>query len=581
MSTLYPEIEPYDHGLLDVGDGHHLYWECCGNPTGKSAVVLHGGPGSGCSAHMRRYFDPAAYRIVLFDQRNCGRSTPHASDPNVDLSTNTTEHLLADMEQLRLYLGIERWLIYGGSWGSTLGLAYAQRYPQHVTEIILVGVTTTRRSEIDWLYRGMAPLFPAHWARFRAGVPEQDRDGDLLAAYYRLLHDADPAVRQKAAQDFHDWEFAAVSIDPNATPPATWLDPDYQMARARIVTHYFHHNAWLEDGALLRNADKLAGIPGVMVQGRLDLAGPLVMAWELDNAWPDGELVVISNAGHSAGDPGMTEAAIVATKRFATQLIGHAFRVQPQPIAQITTLNDAIKALASPIDAFLEEHILSAQLFAITDAATNQPIGHVAIHNKSLLTHFYLRPAYRRYGQPLYHDLLQRYNIKEALVPTCDEFFLSHALDRVEHLHKQAYFFVAGASLGAWDDMDGLHFRRAKMADYETTAQLNGDFLDMLARRIEAGEIHIGELNGTVVTLGIIEQGRLLRDCASIGMLVAPEQRQRGIGTRMLRYLRSVCEQDGLHPLAGCGYDNVLSKRTLEAAGMVTATRLLRIAYVK
>ncbi|MEZ4712700.1 MAG: prolyl aminopeptidase [Caldilineaceae bacterium] len=317
MSLLYPEIEPYDHGMLDVGDDHRIYWECCGNPHGKPAVVLHGGPGSGCSPRMRRYFDPAAYRIVLFDQRNCGRSAPHASDPTVDLSTNTTAHLLTDIEQLRQHLGVERWLVYGGSWGSTLALAYAESYPPRVSEIILVGVTMTRRSEIEWLYRGMAPLFPAQWARFRAGAPAAARDGDLLAAYYHLLRDPDPAVRRQAAADFHDWEFAAMSVDPNAQPSADWLDPVQQMARARIVTHYFYHNAWLEEGVLLRNAHKLAGIPGVMVQGRLDLGGPLVTAWELDNAWPAGELVLINNAGHSPSDPGMTEAVVAATDRFA------------------------------------------------------------------------------------------------------------------------------------------------------------------------------------------------------------------------------------------------------------------------
>jgi len=182
MTELYPEIEPYDHGMLDVGDGNLMYWETCGNSHGKPAVVLHGGPGSGCSTGVRRFFDPSAYRIVLFDQRGCGRSMPHASDPRTDLSVNTTEHLLADIERLRQHLGIDRWLLFGGSWGSTLGLAYAERNPQRVTEIVLVGVPTTRRSEIDWLYRGVAPLFPAQWARFRAGAPAAERDGDLVEA---------------------------------------------------------------------------------------------------------------------------------------------------------------------------------------------------------------------------------------------------------------------------------------------------------------------------------------------------------------------------------------------------------------
>jgi proline iminopeptidase len=319
MTELYPEIEPYDHGMLDVGDGNLVYWETCGNAHGKPAVVLHGGPGSGCSTGVRRFFDLSAYRIVLFDQRGCGRSTPHASDPRTDLSVNTTEHLLADIERLRQHLGIDRWLLFGGSWGSTLGLAYAERNPQRVTEIVLVGVTTTRRSEIDWLYRGVAPLFPAQWARFRAGAPVAERDGDLVEAYYRLLQKPDPVVRAKAAQNRYEWELALVSVNPDAKPEPWRLQPAFQMAFARIVTHYFRHNAWLEDGILLRNAGALTGIPGVMVQGRLDLGGPLVTAWELAQAWPDGELVVVSGAGHAPGDPGMSEAVIAATNRFAAR----------------------------------------------------------------------------------------------------------------------------------------------------------------------------------------------------------------------------------------------------------------------
>src|SRR2546428_11063102 len=194
MTVLYPEIEPYGHGMLDVGDGNLVDGEVCGNPNGKPAVVLHGDPGSGCSTGGRRYFDPQAYRIVLFDQRGCGRSTPHASDLRTDLSVNTTAHLLADMEQLRQYLDIDQWLLFGGSWGSTLGLAYAERHPQRVTAIVLGGVTTTRRAEIDSLYRGVAPLFPAQWARLRAGFPPAERDGDLVAAYHRLLPGSDPGI---------------------------------------------------------------------------------------------------------------------------------------------------------------------------------------------------------------------------------------------------------------------------------------------------------------------------------------------------------------------------------------------------
>lgn len=316
-STLYREIEPHDHGLLDVGDGHAIYWEVCGNPRGKPALVLHGGPGSGCSPAMRRFFDPDAYRIVLFDQRGCGRSAPHASEPVADLSANTTHHLLADIERLRGCLGIENWLVFGGSWGSTLALAYAEAMPSRVTQIVLVGVTMTRRAEIDWLYRGVGRLFPEAWARFRAGVPERDRGGDLVDAYHRLLMNPDPAIHQPAAARWCTWEQSLVSAEPNAKPDPARQQPAFQLAFARIVTHFFRHNAWLEDGVLLRQAGRLAGIPGVMIHGRLDLAAPLITAWELDRAWPDGSLVVVSGAGHSSGDPGMTEAVIAATDRFA------------------------------------------------------------------------------------------------------------------------------------------------------------------------------------------------------------------------------------------------------------------------
>lgn len=317
MTTLYPEIEPYDHGMLDVGDNQLIYWETCGKPDGKPVVVLHGGPGAGCNEGMRRYFDPTVYRVILFDQRNCGRSIPHASQMDTDLSANTTEHLLADMEQLRQHLGVERWMLFGGSWGTTLGLAYAERYPQRVSEIVFMGITTTRKSEIDWLYRGIAPLFPAQWERFQAGAGAAGQQDDMVAAYYRLLNDPDPAVRAKAAQDWCDWEMSMLSIDPDAKPNPRWSNPEFRLAFARIVTHYFFHKAWLEEGILLRNADKLAGIPGVLIHGRLDLDAPLVTAWELARAWPDSELILVQGAGHSANDPGMTEAIIAATDRFA------------------------------------------------------------------------------------------------------------------------------------------------------------------------------------------------------------------------------------------------------------------------
>lgn len=313
-ASLYPDIEPYEYGMLDVGDGQQIYWEACGDPRGRPALVLHGGPGSGCSRNMRRPFNPHAYRVILFDQRQCGRSIPHASDPSTDLSVNTTTHLLADIEVLRAHTGVERWLIFGGSWGCTLALAYAERYPHLVSALVLSGVTTTRRSEIDWLYRGVAPLYPEQYARFLAGA--RGRGGDIVGAYRSLLSHPDAAVRAQAAKDWCEWENALVSIDPKAQTPARRLTPEFQMAFARIVTHYFSNGAWLEEGRLLRDADALEGIPGVMIQGRFDVNAPLVTAWELSRVWLECELVVVENAGHSGADPGMSEALVSALDRF-------------------------------------------------------------------------------------------------------------------------------------------------------------------------------------------------------------------------------------------------------------------------
>lgn len=317
MRDRYPEIEPYEHGRLDVGDGTLVYWETCGDPNGKPALVVHGGPGSGCAPGDRRWFDPNRYRVVLFDQRGCGRSTPHAADPATDLSGNTTEHLLADMEGLREHLGIDRWLLSGGSWGSTLILAYAERYPDRVSEIVITAVTTTRRAEIEWLYRGLSRFFPEEWERFRAGLPETDRDGDLVAAYARLLDDPDPQVRFRAARDWHAWEDATVSLEPLGPPnPYSDRPPEAMLARARICAHYFANAAWLEEGALLRDAGRLAGIPGVLIHGRLDLGSPIDTAWALNRAWPDSELIVISDAGH-VGSDAMRERTVGSLDAFA------------------------------------------------------------------------------------------------------------------------------------------------------------------------------------------------------------------------------------------------------------------------
>lgn len=317
MPGLYPAIEPYEHGMLDVGDGNRVYWETCGDPQGKPTLVLHGGPGSGCTPWQRRLFDPEAYRIALFDQRNCGRSTPHASEPGVELSANTTQHLVADIELLREHLGIEKWLVLGGSWGSTLALAYAESHPDRVTEIILFGVTTGRHSEIDWLFRGdVSMFFPEQWERLLASLPENERDGDIVVAYNRLLFDADPEVRQKAAEDWCLWESATPTWPPTTGLAPRFRDPKFAVAFARIVTHYVRHNAWLEDGILLRNAGVLAGIPGVLINGRFDFQAPIGNAWELKRVWPRAELVIVDDAGHGADAAGISEEIVRATDGF-------------------------------------------------------------------------------------------------------------------------------------------------------------------------------------------------------------------------------------------------------------------------
>ena len=309
MREPYPPIEPYDSGLLDVGDGNRVYWECSGSPDGKPALVVHGGPGSGSNPRSRSYFDPERYRIVLFDQRGCGRSTPHASDPAADMSVNTTEHLLADMERLREHLGIERCLLYGGSWGSTLILAYAERHPDRVSAIVISGVTTTRRSEIEWLYRGVGRFLPAEWERFRAG-------GDV-AAYARRMEDPDAEERDRAAAAWVAWEDAVIAHEGGGPPGAySARVHEARLAFVRICAHYFSHGAWLEEGALLRDAGRLAGIPGVLIHGRLDLGSPLDTAWELARAWPDARLVIVENDGHTGGAETRNE-ILAALDRFA------------------------------------------------------------------------------------------------------------------------------------------------------------------------------------------------------------------------------------------------------------------------
>jgi proline iminopeptidase len=297
----HPIAIPFDQGRLDVGDGHRIFWEAAGNPRGKPAVILHGGPGSGSSPRTSRMFDPGRYLIVRFDQRQCGLSTPSAAEPVVDLSTNTTAHLLADIERLRTHLGIERWLVWGGSWGCTLALAYGEAHPERVSELVLASVTNGTRREIDWITRAMGRVFPEAWERFVAALPPDQRDGDLCAAYARLLADPDPAVHGPAAAAWCAWEDTHVATAPGHTPHPGFDDPAFRLGFARLVTHYWSHDCFLADGQLLADADRLAGIPGLMVHGRLDISGPADTAYALAKRWPDARLVIVEDAGHGGG----------------------------------------------------------------------------------------------------------------------------------------------------------------------------------------------------------------------------------------------------------------------------------------
>jgi proline iminopeptidase len=300
---LYPPIEPHDRGVLDVGDGNVVSWEVSGAPDGKPAVLLHGGPGQGCAPNMRRAFDPRRYRIILFDQRGCGRSTPHASDLATNMEFNTTEHLITDLEALRVHLGIEQWLLAGGSWGSTLALAYAQRYPSRVTEIVITTVTTSRRTEMQWLYGGVSRFFPEAWDQFRGHVPEAGSESDVVAAYASRMEHPDSRVRLAAARAWCAWEAAVLSLEPRADENSyANKSTEDMLAFVRICTHYLRHHAWLEDGALIRDARRLAGIRGVLIHGRRDMSCPVDTAWDLARAWPGAELVVLDDSGHLRSD---------------------------------------------------------------------------------------------------------------------------------------------------------------------------------------------------------------------------------------------------------------------------------------
>ncbi|WP_218036738.1 prolyl aminopeptidase [Sphingobium sp. EM0848] len=312
MRSFYPPIEPYETGTLDVGDGHVLYYERSGTHGAKPAVFLHGGPGGGISPRHRQLFDPALYDVMLFDQRGCGRSTPHAG-----LEANTTWHLVADMEKLRALMGVEQWLIFGGSWGSALALAYAQTHPEHVSELVLRGIFTVRPSELDWYYQfGTSEVHPEKWEDFVRPIPEDERH-DLRAAYRKRLTSDDEAVRLEAAQAWTLWEGRTLTLLPDANITSGFEKPHFALAFARIENHYFVHQGWLEDGQLIRDAHKLRGIPGIIVQGRYDLVCPARTAWELHKAWPEADFHLIEGAGHAFTEPDILDRLIRATDAYA------------------------------------------------------------------------------------------------------------------------------------------------------------------------------------------------------------------------------------------------------------------------
>lgn len=309
---LYPPLEPFRTGRLDTGDGHQIYWELCGNPDGRPAVSLHGGPGSGCSPDHRRLFDPTKYCVLLFDQRGCGRSLPFAS-----LENNTTWHLIADMERLRQMLGVDRWLVFGGSWGSTLALAYAQRHTDRVSALVVRGIFTLRREEVQWYYQdGASRLFPDLWEAFLAPIPPAERH-DLVAAYHRRLTGSDPVAQLACARAWSLWEGQTIRLLPDAANAAKHAQDAFALAFARIENHYFTHGGWLEEGQLLRDAHRLADVPGVIVQGRYDVCTPADTAWALHRAWPQAEFHLVPDAGHAFNEPGILARLLDATDRFA------------------------------------------------------------------------------------------------------------------------------------------------------------------------------------------------------------------------------------------------------------------------
>jgi proline iminopeptidase len=315
MAEFYPALEPYATHRLPVGGGHELYVEECGNPKGLPAVFVHGGPGGGCNADSRRFFDPRRYRIVLFDQRGCGRSRPHAS-----LEYNTSQELVADMELIRAKLGIDKWLVFGGSWGSTLALLYAETHPERVLALVLRGIFLATKSELDWFYRGgIGHIFPDHFADFVAPIPAAER-GDLVRAYHKRLTDKDPEVQRRAAEAWSMFEARCSTLLPSESLVNYFTEPDVAIAVSRIECHYFINDCFLAPDQLVRDVDRLRGMPAVIIQGRYDVVCPPSAAWRLKQAWGQVELRFIPDAGHSASEPSTRSALVEATDRFARTL---------------------------------------------------------------------------------------------------------------------------------------------------------------------------------------------------------------------------------------------------------------------
>ncbi|MGR9105971.1 MAG: prolyl aminopeptidase [Gammaproteobacteria bacterium] len=317
MRSLYPSIEPFATEHLPVDESHTLYLERCGSAGGIPVLFLHGGPGAGCAPTHRRFFDPARYQIILFDQRGSGRSTPHAS-----LENNTTRDLIEDIEKIRSHLGIERWLVFGGSWGSTLALAYAEQFPEKVTGLVLRGIFLCRKQDIHWFYQhGTSRLFPDYWQDYLEPIAESERH-DLVSAYYRILTGPDPEKRLAAAKAWSLWEGRTATLLPDPATEDYFSGPDFALSLARIECHYFMHDSFLEENQLIQNASKLRSIPGVIVHGRYDVICPMDGALALKAAWPEAELVIVPDAGHSATEPGIATALISATDQFAAVLSG-------------------------------------------------------------------------------------------------------------------------------------------------------------------------------------------------------------------------------------------------------------------